>query len=299
MSDEPPEEHRGRPRSARVPENIELVRKAITDDPKLSCRDIEMLLGVSKTTADVILREDLQLRNVYCVWVPHLLTNERKEQRVISAKELLQNFATLSNNLNKCYTVVDETWIYHHNTGKKWDHRAWIGEGSSKPTQETRGIAAPKSLLIIAFTPNKKVFIKVLPPGHTMNSDTYRDFFHDVGEHWRTLHSDPTKLSEIWLQQDNASPHTSAKTMNFFTRRGVRIMKQPPFSPDYNLCDRFLFRAFKNDCRFDDFTCAEHVQTAALQWFRNIPHETFYHEVDKLKCHLQDVIKSGGEYIAE
>lgn len=299
MKNEIPEEHRGRPKSTRLPESIAQVQKLITDDPKLTCRDLEIFVGIPRTTVDVILREDLHLRNISCCWIPHSLSNEDKKLRVTCAEEMLKNFTALGNELVRCYTVVDETWIYFQGKGKKSDHRAWVGEGSTGPQVEVSKFGEAKCLLLVAFTPNKKVYMQTLPHGCTMDSDTYINIFHDLGEHWRKLHRDSTKMSEIWLQQDNAPPHVSAKTLGFFSRRGVRLMKQPPFSPDYNLCDRFLFRSLKNDCRFDTFTCAEQVQQAALQWFNDLPEEQLQHQVDELKHHLQNVIHAHGDYITE
>ncbi|QQP51239.1 Uncharacterized protein FKW44_012534, partial [Caligus rogercresseyi] len=40
---------------------------------------------------------------------------------------------------------------------------------------------------------------------------------------------------------DNARPRTTTDTREFLTRRDVEPVKQSPYSPDLNLCDRFLF----------------------------------------------------------
>ncbi|QQP42498.1 Histone-lysine N-methyltransferase SETMAR, partial [Caligus rogercresseyi] len=52
---------------------------------------------------------------------------------------------------------------------------------------------------------------------------------------------------------DNARPHTATDTREFLTWRDVKPVKQSPYSPDLNLCDRFLFRKLKHLLLEDEF----------------------------------------------
>ncbi|QQP32993.1 Uncharacterized protein FKW44_024202, partial [Caligus rogercresseyi] len=66
---------------------------------------------------------------------------------------------------------------------------------------------------------------------------------------WEAL-SQPEKgqdpAEDCLLMWDNARPHTDTDTREFLTRRDVEPVKQSPYSPDLNLCDRFLFRKLKH-----------------------------------------------------
>ncbi|QQP32449.1 Uncharacterized protein FKW44_024150 [Caligus rogercresseyi] len=50
---------------------------------------------------------------------------------------------------------------------------------------------------------------------------------------------------------DNACPHTATDTREFLTQRDVEPVKQAPYLPDLNLCDRFLFRKLKHLLRVE------------------------------------------------
>ena len=130
----------------------------------------------------------------------------------------------------------------------------------------------------------------------TASNFRYIAFLAAVGDHWRRLHRDPTHLRDIFLQHDNARPHTSSESQEFLQRRSVRLIYQSPYSPDFNLCDRWLFSALKCQIKKMNFETHDEVKQAATQAFSTIPQERFTTELEKLKIHLNRVIQSGGEY---
>ena len=56
-------------------------------------------------------------------------------------------------------------------------------------------------------------------------------------------------LKELTLQMDNARPHSAALTNDYLGNTGVTMLSQSPYSPDLNLCDRFLFTRLQQHCR--------------------------------------------------
>ena len=90
---------------------------------------------------------------------------------------------------------------------------------------------------------------------------------------------------------------TSAESRNFLQRRSVRQVYQSPYSPDFNLCDRWMFSALKCQMKNMTFETHEEVKIAATQAFATIPNERFSSELEKLKNHLHNVIASGGTYL--
>ena len=54
--------------------------------------DIAREVGISLSTVHLILKKHLKVRKISARWVPHLLTDEQKRQRVKVAKKLLQMF---------------------------------------------------------------------------------------------------------------------------------------------------------------------------------------------------------------
>ena len=61
----------GRPCSARIEENINVVREFLEEDSRISVREIADCLEIDYKSVHRILTSELQLPNVCSVWVPH------------------------------------------------------------------------------------------------------------------------------------------------------------------------------------------------------------------------------------
>ena len=76
----------GRPKSASRKEIVSKIKEIIEGDARFTVRDIVRKIGISLSTVHLILK-------ISARWVPHLLTDEQKRQRVKVAKKLLQMFS--------------------------------------------------------------------------------------------------------------------------------------------------------------------------------------------------------------
>jgi hypothetical protein len=83
----------------------------------------------------------------------------------------------------------------------------------------------------------------------------------------------------------------------FLDRRKIRRIKQSPYSPDFNLCDRWLFKHLKNALRNCQMQCANDVRFEVLRIFREIPSQRFETELLNLKDHCEQVISCHGDYL--
>ena len=66
----------GRPRATRTDEFAQQIASLINEDPHLSSRDLSDLLDCNQSSVARVLRDDLGMRWVCSVWVPHELTDE-------------------------------------------------------------------------------------------------------------------------------------------------------------------------------------------------------------------------------
>ena len=123
------------------------------------------------------------------------------------------------------------------------------------------------------------------------------DFIRRTGDLWRTLRSNPIHLTNLHWQMDNARPHAAKLIQDFLQHRQTRVLWQSPYSPDLNLCDRFLFRWLKSELRKTVFHSAEEVETNSLQVLRSVSEDAMRREVDNLIDHCQLVIEANGDYI--
>jgi hypothetical protein len=288
----------GRPSTSVIDSNIEAVSKELTENPKQSLRVLAQVLGISKDAVRRILLDHLDLRKVCSVWVPYRLSDANKIARVECARQLIRIFE--DNSLEEClrlWATEDETWVLFDSLETKQQNKAWLPVGASRPRIVSPKITNRKTMLVVAFTGDGKINIDALRAGEALNSDGYIEFVKNTGTKWRTLRSSPTRLQEIWWQHDNARPHSAAATRQFFERRGVQLISQSPYSPDLNLCDRWLFSELKKTLRKTEFHSADEVRDAALHAFRQLKRERFEEELKHFHEHCQHVIHARGDYV--
>ncbi|QQP57477.1 Uncharacterized protein FKW44_002485, partial [Caligus rogercresseyi] len=125
--------------------------------------------------------------------------------------------------------------------------------------------------------------------------DHSRPEHHDTvpEDDWEALSQpkkDKIRLKDCLLMWDNARPHTATDTREFLNRRDVEPVKQSPYSPDLNLCDRFLFRKTSVGGH-------EEATLAVQRVMRRVSEDELYDHLRKLRGHCHDVIAVGGDYV--
>ena len=73
----------GRPSTDRTDENVESVRRLLTEDRRTTLQIIADRLNIGKETVCRIVSKDLGKRKICSRFVPHPLTTEQKQERVV------------------------------------------------------------------------------------------------------------------------------------------------------------------------------------------------------------------------
>ena len=90
------DDHRtGRPLSALNEKDVDTARCLISQDVRYTVEEIAMLSGINSSAVFTILKQQLRLRNVCAIWIPHLLTGEQKQNRLDCAEQLFGKIRTL------------------------------------------------------------------------------------------------------------------------------------------------------------------------------------------------------------
>ena len=195
--------------------------------------------------------------------------------------------------------MCDETWVFFQPTRPKSDNKASVAPCEKKPRVVRDSAMTTKKLLSVIFTANRKFHVQATKKGEQIDSEYFIDFLRTCGNKWRALRSDPTHLKDLLLQFGNAQPHVSATTKTFLADRHVKTLWKSPYSPDLNLCDRWLFMWLKKSFKERTFNDADEVAEAALQVLRSTPESTYQHQIQKLVDYCQMVIDNGGDYVTE
>ena len=117
--------HPGRPKTSVTKANIAAVKIVVKQDARLSVKDIASCTGISEGSVQTILKKRLDLRMVCAGWVPHLLTEEQKTQRLKCARELLKTYKGCNSRVISNLLTGDETWVHMFEPQRRIDNKQW------------------------------------------------------------------------------------------------------------------------------------------------------------------------------
>jgi transposase len=287
----------GRPVSASGDGPTAAVMEIVKADPRLSTRAISDQIGADHMTVWRILTTQLKMHRVASYWVPQLLTAQHKLNRVHSATRICQQLQSMGAQRYTQYVVEDETWVNFDIQHTSSTARQWVKQGMPRPTAVSSKLTPRKCLMIVAFSACKRFSIKAIPYGETVNGDVYIEFVRETGRKWLNVRRNPINLQNVIWQHDNARPHTKHEVVEFFQQRKISLLHQAPYSPDLNLCDRWLFSTVKKDLRLQQFSSCEEVEAAFLLKVQSINEADFRKHVDLLIMHCMKVVDCGGDYV--
>ena len=157
-------------------------------------------------------------------------------------------------NVSQCesgvYCVQDELWVNWSIVKSKQQNMTSIKKGGKRSQVVKPKLTVKKTMLLIAFTCSPaNCLVTALPRGVTVTAEYMVEFFKSMGHRFNNLKKDKIILKELLLQMDNARPHSAARTQTYLGNTGATVLSQSPYSPDLNLCDRFLFTILQRHCR--------------------------------------------------
>ena len=114
----------GRPSTCK--ETVAKVEESMRKDRRVSLDNLcASISEVSRTIIYRILGDKLQYRKVSARWVPRMLTEDHKRQRVDSAREFLRRCADEKDNFFYSIVTNNETWTYHITPEMEQQSRQW------------------------------------------------------------------------------------------------------------------------------------------------------------------------------
>ncbi len=90
--------------------------------------------------------------------------------------------------------------------------------------------------------------------------------------------------------------HSAFKIHDFFPQNQVYVLHCPPYSPDLDLCDFYLFCKIKNNLKGHRFQNVEDIQKNLTAAFKGIKEEEFGTCFEQWKQRMKKCIQSRGNY---
>lgn len=283
----------GAPITETTGDNIERVRCLIQEDPHISLRDIEANTSISKTSVERILHDHLNLRKLHACWVPHKLTPEQKQTRLLMSQYNLAQFE--EGKWRLCDVVTgDESWVYHRHIGTNSSTASWTAEGQLPPTQVKRHQFEPKSMICVFFKSTGPMHVDVLKKGKTIDNKYYiqnclKPVVKEIMSQRPISGTDNMKILH-----DNAKPHVHYNVKKYLKTENLKLIDHPPYSPDLAPCDYWLFNEIKR--RLPAQTDEKCLKSEITEILNSIPKEEYLkalkHYIERLKL----CIKAEGDY---
>jgi hypothetical protein len=170
--------------SVRTPANIAKVAELIESNRRLTVRELAGETGISKTTIDEILVKDLHLKHVSARWVPHLLNDEHRAERVQCDCNFFKLMRQNSGFLDRVITA-DETWLHYVTPETKMQSKQWLPRDARSPMKARVSRSAKKVMAIVFFDSSGLVYTNYVPSGQTVNSEFYCEVLDRLRGHIR------------------------------------------------------------------------------------------------------------------
>ncbi|QQP38768.1 Uncharacterized protein FKW44_019444 [Caligus rogercresseyi] len=251
----------GRPRETRTEENVARVKRLLAAE-----------VSLPSTTVFRLLTEDLGLRNLLSVLVPHQFSETNKTQRLKCYQDLLKLFQDHGEDFLGSHLLVQDDLGGAHG-GPVLDPPC---ETDSEEDDDSDGVHLH---------------------AEAADRNTMIEYLRTTGKRFLSLKKDKIWLKDCLLMWDNARPHTVTDTREFLTRRDVEPVKQSSYSLDLNLCDMFRFRKLKHLLREDEFGGHEEATLAVQRAMKRVSEDELYNQLRKLQGHCHVVIAVGGDFV--
>lgn len=286
----------GRPTSARSDQFIAAVRQAIQWYPKISTRAISDNIGISHESVRKILSEDLDMKKMNCRWIPKILTEAEKRQRVSTSRSILSAYADDWDSFVYRLVTGDETWVSYETPETRTSAAEWRPRGSRPPERPKIPENRKKIMVTVFWDCVGILLIKVMAKGTTINSERYCEVLEELYHAIREKRSGRL-VRKVLLLHDNAKPHTAKKTVEKIKDLKFELVSHPPYSPDLAPSDYFLFKNLKNELRGQKFESENETMTALNQFFDSKSADWYKSGLDALKSRLERCIDLRGEYL--
>ena len=240
------------------------------------------------------------MRKILSVWIPYELTNDNKKKRVECCTEDL----CLKNELGeeewrRRYITTDETWVSFSPKPWRSDLRQWTAKDVPRPRAIQAKDRGKRTLLMIAFSYDGKFAIQETEKGEKIDSERYQKFVQYAMDKFRRERHGRIRQQDIIWRQDNARPHVSRSTMNFFETKDIQLSYQAPYSPDLNGCDRWINKHLKSCLKERTFDSLDGLLQSARQVLKDVSEDQLHREMMNFFNHCEHVIEAHGDYTVQ
>ncbi|UYV67987.1 hypothetical protein LAZ67_5002717, partial [Cordylochernes scorpioides] len=266
------DERSGRPVTATDNAAVATVRNVMEADRRVTIDEIMIRMPpgikIGRSLIGTIMSDVLNFRKVCARWVPRLLSENHKQQRMEAARAFLEMNRRDGNQLFFRIVTGDESWVHHSTSETKRQTMVWKKPEESAPKKAKVTISAGKVMAIVFWDCKGVLLVDYLPPNITANAARYCEDLTKLRA--AIKRKSPCLLSrKVLLAHDNARPHAARTTQTLLEKFKWEIFTHPPYYPDLSPSDFHLFPALKLHLGGKHFAMVDdEVQAEANHWLR-------------------------------
>ena len=153
------------------------VENMLDEDRRKTVRDLADKLDLKRSTVHNVLKKDLKMKKVSARWVPQILKDEEKQQRVLCSTEFLSRYEREGDRFLRRIITIDETWIHLYEPESKRESMVWKRSQSPPPMKAMRAKSAHKFMFIFFMDMDGMQLQHAVPRGTTVNAEYYQKVF--------------------------------------------------------------------------------------------------------------------------
>ena len=273
------DERCGRSKEVNTPELIGQIKNFMDKDRHVTIETISAQFDASVRTVHTIIREELKMWKICVKVVSRVLREDQKERHCHDSREIDgQADPTVLDAMVTC----DESWIYCYDPENKRQSSQWKHAGSPRPKKARQSKSTHKLLMIPFFDSTGMIYMHWVPTGQTVNKEYYVEVLRGFRKRLRWKRPALFKLGQWHFHQDNAPVHNSILVTDYLTKIGIETVPQPPYSPDLDPCDFWLFPKLKEKLRSCCYGIIEEMKEAVMKIIDTLTQEDYHGAFQKL-----------------
>lgn len=168
--------------------------------------------------------EDLGKKKVACRFVPHLLSDDQKHQRVEYAKDIIKTCRRNKHFLN-LIVAEDETWIFRYDPTTKRQSAQWKSSSSPKGKKFLQKLKV-KTMLVCFYDSKGVIHKEFIPEGQTVTAKVYLSILKRLLKRILRVRPEYSTPGSFFLLHDNAPAHRAVVVQDFFGPK-TSVCSQP------------------------------------------------------------------------
>jgi len=291
------EERSGRP-TVVTDELVAKINEKVRENRRFTITELsEHFPQISRSLVHEIVVGKLGYHKFCARWVPKLLTEDHKQQRLAAALNFLEAYEKNGNQLLERIVTGDETWVQYVNCETKRQSMEWGHTNSpNKPTKCLPSWSGRKIMATVFWDIHGVILVDFLERGQTINAERYCETLRKLRRAIQNKRRG--KLSEkVLLIHDNARPHTAIHTRELLEGFRWEVFDHPPYSPDLAPSDFHLFPAMKTWLATQRFDTDEELHSGVNQWLKSQAADFYREGIEKLVPRYDKCLNLNGNYV--